>query len=553
MSLRFIALSGTVSVTENLYVYEADDKIMVLDCGVGFPDLEMHGVDLVIPDFSYIVKNKEKLAGIVITQGHEDHIGAVPFLLREVKADIWAAPLVAGFLKDKLDEFGIKDYKINTFHPESASFKVGPFTLQPFRVTHSVPDSCGFAIDTPEGRVFHVPEHKMDQEPADGKPFDIDRAKRLANEKSILFLASDCLGANKPGFTEGDKKIEGNMEGIMKNAKYAVFATAISSNIGRFQQMINIAQRLNRKVILVGRSIQKKIEIAHDLGYMNIPNNLIVSFGDSRRLKRNELIYIVAGCYGQVGSSLYRISLGEHDRVEITEGDMMVFSADPAPPYTKESEDFVIDNLIDKGVDVHYYDLHEGLDEGIYASGHGGQGDITELFKIVNPKYFIPIGGEIRYMKSYLDLVVNFGANPNNVYRLKPGDNLIFENGNARLGERIPTKQVLVHGLGIGDVGKVVLGDRAVLGNEGVAVVIFKLGRDKKLISNPEIISRGFVFEKMNKKLLEEAERRLANQIEKRGKTDKSSLHEATMNYLSNFFFQKTGRRPMILPVVVEV
>lgn len=551
--LKFIALSGTVSVTENLYVYEADGKMMVIDCGVGFPDLEMHGVDLVIPDFSYIVKNKDKLAGIVVSQGHEDHIGAIPFLLKEVETEIWAAPLVTGFLKDKLDEFGIKNYKINTFQLGSGSFEVGPFKLQPFRVTHSVPDSAGFAIDTPEGRTFHVPEHKMDQRPADGRPFDIERAKMLANQSQVLFLASDCLGSNKPGFTEGEAEIEGNMEGIMRDAKYAIFATAISSNIGRFQQMINIAERLERKVILVGRSIQKKIEIAYDLGYINIPHNLIISYGDSRRFKRNELMYIVSGCYGQVGSSLYRISLGEHDRVEVGSGDMMVFSADPAPPYTKESQDFVIDNLTDKGVDVHYYDLHEGLDEGLYVSGHGGRGDITELFKMVNPKYFIPIGGEIRYMKSYLGLAIKFGANPDNVFRLKPGDSVVFEKGNAHLGEKVATKQVLVHGLGIGDVGKVVLGDRAVLGNEGVAVVVFKLGRNKKLLSDPEIVSRGFVFEKINKKLIEEAERRLATQVNKRGKFDRASLNETTMNYLSNFFFQKTGRRPMILPVVVEV
>ena len=553
MSLKFIALSGTVSVTENLYVYEAEGKIMVLDCGVGFPDLEMHGVDLVIPDFSYIVKNKDKLAGVVVSQGHEDHIGAIPFLLKEVKTQVWAAPLVAGFLKDKLDEFGIKDYKINTFSLETGKFEVGPFKIQPFRVSHSVPDTCGFAIDTPEGRIFHVPEHKMEQKPADGRPFDIERAKTLAAEKSVLFLASDCLGSNKPGFAEGESKIEGNMEGIMRGAKAAIFATSISSNIGRFQQMMNVAQKLNRKVVLVGRSIQKKVEIAYKLGYINFHPNLVVSFGDARKMKRNELMYIVAGCYGQVGSSLYRISLGEHDRVQVSDGDMMVFSADPAPPYTKESEDFVIDNLIDKGVDVHYYDLHEGLDEGIYVSGHGGKGDITELFKIVNPKYFIPIGGEIRYMKSYLDLAIKFGANPNNVFRLKPGDNVIFENGNARMGERIPTKQVLVHGLGVGDVGKVVLGDRAVLGNEGMAVVVFKIGRDGKLLSDPNIISRGFVFEKFNKELLTEAEKRVRRQLEKRGKYDKASLNDVTMNYLGNFFFQKTGRRPMILPVVVEV
>ncbi|OGM21205.1 hypothetical protein A2863_04120 [Candidatus Woesebacteria bacterium RIFCSPHIGHO2_01_FULL_38_9b] len=238
--------------------------------------------------------------------------------------------------------------------------------------------------------------------------------------------------------------------------------------------------------------------------------------------------------------------------MHVNDGDMMVFSADPAPPYTKESEDFVIDNLIDKGVDVHYYDLNEGLDEGIYASGHGGQGDIVELFKIVNPKYFIPIGGTIRFMHSYKKLVVKNGNPPSSVLTLKPGENVIFENGQARLGDKIPVKAVLVHGLGVGDVGKVVLGDRAILGNEGVVVVVFKI-RQGKIIDLPEIISRGFIFEKISKDLLDEAAKRLKNQIEKKVNIKKSVIYGVTMDYLGKFFFQKTGRRPMILPVVVEV
>jgi ribonuclease J len=553
MKLKFIALSGTVSVTENLYLYETDTEMMILDCGVGFPDLEMHGVDLVIPDFSYIVKNKHKLRGIALSQGHEDHIGAIPFLFKEVKAPVWAAPLVAGFLHDKLAEFRIKNYTINEFDPDSSEFEIGPFRLQPFRVSHSVPDSCGFAIDTPAGRVFHVPEHKMDQHPADGRPFDIKRANQLAREKPVLFLASDCLGSNSPGFTEGEAMIEGNMEKIMAKAEYAVFTTAISSNIGRFQQMMNVAQRLKRKVVLVGRSIQKKVEIAYELGYIKYPADLVISFRDAQRMKRGDLMYIVAGCYGQVGSSLYRISLGEHDRVEVEEGDTMVFTADPAPPYSKESQDFVIDNLIDKGVDVHYYDLDEALDEGIYVSGHGRQKDIVELFKIVNPKYFIPIGGEIRYMKSYMDLAIAYGAPKENIFRLKPGDNLVFDDGRARLGERIPTKQVFVHGLGVGDVGKVVLGDRAVLGNEGVVVVIFKMTKNMRLTGNPEIISRGFVFEKINKDMLADAEKKLRAKVEKTGRQNKNALNQTAVDFLRDYFFQKTGRKPMIIPVVVEV
>jgi ribonuclease J len=546
--LKFIALSGTVSVTENLYLYETKDEMMIVDCGVGFPDLEMPGVDLVIPDFSYIKKNQHKLKGILISHGHEDHIGATPFLLKEVNAPIWATPLVTEFLKDKFKDYDVDNYKINTFNPEFGEFEIGPFKIHPFRVTHSVPDSVGFAIDTPEGRVFHVSDNKQDQNPVDGMPFDIDRAQKLA-EGGSLFLASDCLGSSKPGFTPGEKQIEGNMLNIVKKAKGTVFMTAISSNIGRFQQMINVAEKVGRRVVFVGRSIQKKTEIAYNLGYLHYKRSTAISFKQAERMNKDKIMYIVSGCYGQVGSSLYRIALGEHDRVSVEKGDTMIFSADPAPPYTKESEDFVIDQLIDKGLDVHYYELKEGL----YISGHGSKEDIKKLFSIVKPKYFIPIGGEIKYMKLYQDLVVEYGANEGNVYRLKPGENVIFENGNARLGEKIPAKQVLVHGLGVGDVGKVVLGDRAVLGNEGVVVVVFKLGGNKKLLSNPSIVSRGFVFEKVSKKLLSEAEKRLKRQLDKRGTYNKDMIDNVATDYLGNFFFQKTGRRPMILPVVVEV
>ena len=548
MSLKFIALSGTVSVTENLYVYEYNNKMIVVDCGVGFPDLEMPGVDLVIPDFSYVVKNKEKLAGIVVSQGHEDHIGALPYLLREVNVPIWSAPLVSEFLKDKFKDYGVSNFKINTFNPEYEDFEVGPFRVFPFRVTHSVPDTVGFAIDTPEGRIFHVPEHKMDQNPVDGMKFDIERAKELAKQ-NVLFLASDCLGANKPGYTEGERHIEGNMARIVENARNTVFMTAISSNIGRFQQMVNVAEKVGRKVVFIGRSVQKKTEIAYNLGYLKYPANLVISLSEANRLKKNELMYIVSGCYGQVGSSLYRIAIEDHERVHVERGDTMVFSADPAPPYTKESEDFVIDALIDKGVDVHYYDLKEGL----YVSGHGGQGDISELFNLVRPRYFIPIGGAIRYMHSYKKLAVGNGAKPSNIFTLKPGENVIFENGNAKLGEKIQVKAVLVHGLGVGDVGKVVLGDRAILGNEGVVVVVFKLDKRGNIVGNPEIISRGFIFEKISKDLLDEASGRLKRQIEKKQKIKKSVLHGVTLDYLGKFFFQKTGRRPMILPVVVEI
>lgn len=548
-ALKFTALSGTISVTENLYIYETKDDMLVLDCGIGFPDLEMPGIEIVLPDFSYVIKNKHKLRGIVLSQGHEDHIGAVPFLLQEVDVPVWGAPLTIEFLREKFRDFKLKKTDLRTFHPEKDEFEVGSFKVSPFRVTHSLPDACGFAIDTPAGRIFHVPEHKMNQDPVDGMPFDTARAKKLAGEKKNLFLASDCLGANKPGFTESEQDIEKNMLAIVKNVKQAVFTTAISSNIGRFQQMVNVAQKTGRKVVFIGRSIITKTEKAHKLGYLKYLPGTVIDLKSAQQYGAHQLMYVVSGCYGQEGSSLYRLSIGEYDRLEVTDGDTMVFSANPAPPHTKESQNFIVDELIDKGVDVHYHEI----DEGLYVSGHGKQEDIKELFHIVKPKYFIPIGGEIRYMHAYEKLVMAEGHKKDQVFKLKPGDNITFENEKATKGQRIHTKSVLVHGRGIGDIGKVVLGDRSVLGTEGVVVVIFKIGKDKKLIGNPHIITRGFVYQGKSRNLLNDATARLASVVKAKDTKNIKTLKDESVRFLENHFYKVTARKPMILPVVVEV
>jgi ribonuclease J len=547
-SLKFIALSGTVDVTENLYVYEYEDSMVILDCGVGFPDLEMPGVELVLPDFSYIVKNKNKLKGIVVSQGHDDHVGALPFLLKELNAPIWCTPLVREFLKVKFKDYKVQSYKLNTFNPDRDIFDVGPFKFIPFRVTHSVPDTVGFAIDTPVGRIFHVAEHKMDQTSADGMNFDVPKAKKLASEKPVLCLMSDCLGSNDPGFTPSGVPIEGNLLEIVQNAHQAVYMTAISSSIGRFQQMINVAQKIGRKVVLVGRSIQSKIEIAHELGYLKYLPDQIIDFKESSRYAPNRLLYIIAGCYGQPGSSVYRLSLDEHEKVKINEGDTFIFSADPGPAYSKESEDFIIDKLTDLGVDVHYYDLHENL----HVSGHGGQEDIKELFKIVKPKYYVPTGGTIRYMKSYEKLVISVGANSSDVFRLKPGESVIFKDGTAERGDSIKTKEVLVHGLGIGDIGKVVLTDRNALGKEGVVVAVVKI-KDGRVIARPELTSRGFVFEPGYGGVLDEASIELDRILEGKNLKDNAVAKKEVVQFLEKYFFDKTRRSPMIIPVVVVV
>lgn len=554
--LKFIALSGTTDVTENLYVYEYGNDMVVLDCGVGFPDLEMPGVELVLPDFSYIINNKSKLRGIVLSQGHDDHVGALPFLLKDLPAGrqelmppIWCPPLVTEFLKVKFKDYKVSNYKINTFNPDTDIFDVGSFKFHPFRVTHSVPDTIGYAIDTPEGRTFHVAEHKMDQNSIDGQSFDIQKAKKLAEEKEVICLMSDCLGSNHPGMAPSSVGIENNMYNIVKDAHQAVYMTAISSSIGRFQQMINVAAKVNRKVVLVGRSIQSKIEIAHNLGYIKYLPNQIIDLKESNNYTPNKIMYIIAGCYGQPGSSVYRLAHGEHDRVEIMANDTFVFSADPGPAYSKESIDFIVDKLTDLEVDVHYYDLNEGL----HVSGHGGQGDIVELFKIVKPKYFVPTGGTIRYMKSYEKLVVEYGSPKENVFRLKPGESVIFDQGEARRGETVAVKEVYVHGLGVGDIGKVVLEDRTLLGDEGVVVALLKVDKNYNLAANPELISRGFVFQQKYGGILEDAGSQLTNILQKKNLSNLPTVKNLTSQFLERYLFEKTHRKPMILPVVVEV
>src|SRR5258706_568100 len=372
MSLKFIPLSGTTGVTENCYVYENGNDIIIVDCGVGFPEPEMYGVDLIIPDFSYIVENKHKLKAIFITHGHEDHIGALPFLFKELKAPIYATKLVAAFIEDKFEDYEGDIPKVNVIDPDHDVITAGSFKVSTLRVSHSVRDGVGFCIETPEGKAFDVPDYKFDWTPVDGKPFDVRRAASLATSGNVLMLASDSLGSTSPGHTESEAFIEGKIEAIMTKARGQIFFTTISSNISRMQQAMNVAARLNRKV------------------------------------------------------------------------------------------DFVVDHLIEIGAEVHYYDLQEDL----HVSGHGSQEDIKLLFGIIKPKYFIPIGGTIRHNRGYANIATDMGNDYKNVFQLKEGDILEVSSNKAEVTGHIPVKSVLVDGLGVGDVGNVVLRDRKVLARE---------------------------------------------------------------------------------------
>lgn len=549
MALKFIAISGTTDVTENCYVYEYGNDMILVDCGVGFPDPNMYGVDLVIPDFSYVKENAHKLRGVVISHGHEDHIGALPFLIKEIKVPIYSTKLVAGFIEDKFNDFGIKDFKVNVFDPERDTVSLGAFKITPFRVSHSVPDAAGFCIDTPEGKIFHVPDYKFDWTPVDGRPFDIKKAAILASD-GVLALASDSLGANSPGHTGSEKEIEKMIQKIVDDAKGQVFFTTISSNISRMQQAINVAKKTGRKVVFIGRSIDKKAQIARKLGYLFYDENMVISPKQADKLPSEQVMYIISGSYGQPGSALYRLALSEHPLLRAERNDVVIFSGDPAPPGSKENVDSLVDKFIEKNVDVHYYDMQEDL----HVSGHGSMEDIKSLFGLIKPKYFIPIGGTIRHMKAYSDIAQDMGAKPNEVLELKSGDVAEFKDGNAKITGNIPVRDVLVDGLGIGDVGDIVLRDRHILSKEGIAIVMLQLdGKGGDLFADPEIISRGFVFAGSNKDFLSRASKELAKRISAKGKLDARVVRDTTVDFLERYFYEKIKRRPMILPVIVEV
>ncbi len=548
-ALKFIAISGTTGVTENLYVYEYANDMIVVDCGVGFPESEMFGVDLVIPDFSYIKQNAAKLRGVLISHGHEDHLGGLPFLLKDVQTTIYATKLVGGFIQDKFEDYKDKPPKISVFDPEKDVLTLGVFKITPFRVSHSVPDGVGFCIDTPEGKIFHVPDYKFDWTPVDGRPFAAAKVATLASQ-GVLALASDALGANTPGYTESERAIEGRIEAIAGEAKGKIYLTTISSNISRMQQTINVAAKLGRKVVLIGRSIERKAQIAKDLGYLFYPNDLVIKSKQASRLPPDKLLFIISGSYGQPGSALYRLSLGEHDFLKVGKGDVVIFSSDPAPPGSKANVDFLVDKLIESDVDVHYYDMQEDL----HVSGHGSIGDIEMLFALVKPKYFIPIGGTIRHMRAYGLIAQRMGAPESNVLELLSGEIVEFNNFNARRAGKVPVKEVLVDGLGIGDVGNVVLRDRHILSKEGIVIAIIHFDRNQSvLLDSPEIMSKGFVFEQKYGRILEEASQELARAMQKNKSINANVVRNIAIDFLERYFYQKTGRRPMILPVVVEV
>lgn len=550
-SLRIISLGGFGSVTKNMFVYETPKEILIVDCGVGFPEEEMMGVDLVIPDVSYLQDRKEKIRAIILTHGHDDHIGGLPYILPQLPKNIsvfgpkWAIALS----REKLEEFGI--FARLEEIDENTRLKFDNFLVEFIKVTHSIPDTYHLVIKTPVGIIYHAADFKLDLAPVIGLPADQKRIWEVGKQKALCLL-SDCLRAEVPGFTPPEAKIEEMFEKEMINCPGKFFITTMSSNISRLKQAIDVSLRHGRKVLPIGRSIEKNLELAEKLRYIQYPPKTFLRKKEVKNYPSHLLTFLVAGSQAQVGSALDRIVAGEVEEVKIKPGDKVVFSTDYIPGNERAIYN-LIDNIYRLGAEVVYQDIHDN----VHVSGHGSQGDLGKLMEMVNPQYFLPIGGNFRHMVAYKKLAEKRGFRKEQVILADDGQIIeFFSGGKFKKTRKIETRQVMVDALGVGDVGNVVLRDRKILSEEGIVVVVLPIDQVTHLLeSEPEIVTRGFIYIKENINFLKQTKQEILRIVEKVGgkRIDYRFVRHRVQEELENFFLKTTGRRPMILPVIIEV
>lgn len=549
-ALKIIPLGGVGDVTKNMYVYEYGDDIIIVDCGVGFPDEAMPGVDLVIPDITYLRDKINKIRGIIITHGHEDHIGGLAYIWPELQVPIYTQRLTAGFIRAKFTEHNLPRNKIIEVKIDE-KLDLGNFKISFYQVSHSIPDSTGIVIKTPQGVVIHQADFKIDWTPVSGQVTDVGKVAELGRE-GVLLLLIDCLRVEKPGFNKSEKSIEESFEKAAIETPGKLLITMTSSNVSRMQQAINVAVKQGRKVAVVGRSFENNFQVARDLGYLSVPPGIIVASDSISSFVSNKLLILIAGAQGQSDSSLSRAANEEHKQVKLLAGDSVVFSADPIPS-TESAQNALVDNLSRLGLNVYY----SAIASDLHVSGHGALEEIRLMVNLIKPKFLFPIGGTYRHMKAFSKMAQDMGYDKKQVLDAADGDILEIQDQSVKLaGRRIDVQNVYVDGLGIGDIGHVVLRDRQKMSEEGIVVVVVSVDQHTgQPVSPVDIISRGFVFEEMAKDLLEDAKEVVKQALQKhtQKRADWRFIRRMIEDALDKFFYQTTERRPLILSVVVEV
>lgn len=550
--LRFIPLGGIVGVTKNMYVYELYENellkdILIVDCGIGFPTEKELGVDFVIPDISYLDDKTDKIRTVLLSHGHEDHTSALPYHYEALgKPPVFASRLTAAFVENKFKEFKLP-VNLNQIE-ETKEYQFGMFKVNYIRVTHSIPDTYHILIKTPVGNIYHGPDFKLDLTPPYGKAPDF-YAITKAGKDGILCLLSDCLGAEHEGLTLSESIVGQTFEDEMRKTKGKFLMTTFSSNISRIRQCVEAAIKFNRKIVFLGRSMKENTRLASEIKYLSIPEKLTAKENEVMRLPPNKICLIVAGSQGQYDSALSKLANDRNPNIKIKPGDKVIFSSDPIPG--NETEVYaLIEDLSVLGAEVIYSDIHDQL----HASGHGNQEDLKFLVRFTDPAYFIPIGGTIRHQHQYQKLLLDLGYKKEQSFLLEEGETIWFSKGRAYRGEVVETKNIYVDAYGIGDVGQIVLRDRKTLANEGIVVALLILDAQGKLVSKPKILSRGFVFEKEEEKLFDEAVRLLESTLKpKMNKIADGNIRREASGLLENYFFNERGRKPLIIIDIIQV
>ncbi len=548
--IKIIPLGGLGEIGKNITLIEYKDEIIVIDCGLSFPDEEMPGIDLVIPDVSYLVKNKEKVHGFVLTHGHEDHIGALPYVLREINIPVYGTRLTLGIVEEKLKEFKLNKAATLIEVPIGGHIKLGSFEIELVRTNHSIADSVALAISTPAGLILHTGDFKLDLTPIQGEMMDITRLGELGRN-GVLALLSDSTNVERPGYTMSEKKVGGSLDYTFGKAlKKRIIVTTFASNVSRVQQVIDTAARYGRKVAVSGRSMENIVNVAMRLGYMEIPENTLISIDSISNYPPEKLVIITTGSQGEPMSGLYRMAFSEHRKVKITFNDLIVMSSSAIPGNEKLISK-VINELFKSGAEVAY----DSSDE-LHVSGHASQEELKLMLALTKPKFFIPVHGEYRHLKKHAELGKSMGVEVQNIFILENGNVLELSQNEGKFLAPVTSGKILVDGLGVGDVGSVVLRDRMHLAQDGLLVISCAIDHSSNLVSGPDIISRGFVYVKESDDLINGIKgvcvKALSPYSDSYG-VDWQSMKSDVKDAVSSFVFEKTKRRPMILPIITVV
>ena len=547
--LQIIPLGGLGEIGKNMTVIRVDDEILVIDAGLMFPDEDMLGIDLVIPDISYLIENKDKIKAIVLTHGHEDHIGALPYVLKKINVPVYGTRLTLGILEGRLKENGVDSSNLHSVM-QGDIINVGCFSVGFIRVNHSIPDAVGLSIKTPVGMIVHTGDFKLDYTPIDGKMTDFRRFSDLGN-RGVLVLMADSTNSEREGHTPSERTVGAAFDRAFHNARGRIIVATFSSNVHRIQQVIDTAVRYKRHVAVLGRSMVNVVNISLELGYITAPEGAIVDIDEIHNYRMEQMVIITTGSQGEPMSALTRMSMSDHRKVGIVPGDTVIISATPIPGNEKLVSK-TIDNLMKLGANVIY-----GRNQGIHVSGHASREELKLMHNLVRPKFFIPVHGEYHHLVQHARLARELGMPKENIFISENGQILEFTRDKGQVAGKVTAGMVMVDGLGVGDVGNIVLRDRRQLSQDGILIVVVTMNKQThRVVSGPDIVSRGFVYVRESEALMDEATARVQQALDrcedekvKEWAAIKSNVRDALGRYL----FEKTRRRPMILPIIMEV